>query len=81
MWHADPERRQSRLARARGPLIVAAIVGGALLQHFVASAPPAAPAHTPTPIPRPSVPPHATSEVKGLYLQSSSRVTPLLNGR
>lgn len=63
MWHADPDRRQSRLARARGPLIVAAIVGGAVLQHFVASAPPTAP----TPALRPSVPPHATSEVKGMY--------------
>ena len=71
MWHADPDRR-ARLARARGPLIVAAILGGAVLQHFVATAPPAAPARTPTPTPRPSAPPHATSEVKGLYLRPAA---------
>lgn len=71
MWHANPDQRQSRLVRARGPLIVAAIVGGAVLQHFVASAPPTPPTNTPSPTPRPSMPPHATSEVKGLSLRLS----------
>lgn len=47
MWHADPDRQRSALVRARWPLIVAAIVAGAVLQHLVAAPPAQAPANPP----------------------------------
>lgn len=50
MWHADPHHHPSRMARARRPLIVAAIVGGAILQHVMVSTPPEP---VPAPLPAP----------------------------
>lgn len=40
MWHSESRREAS--GAARRSLIIAAIVGGAVLQHLLVSAPPAA---------------------------------------
>lgn len=50
MWHADQDPRFTGMARARRPLIVAAIIGGAILQHILVTAPPAPAPTSPAPV-------------------------------
>jgi hypothetical protein len=40
MWQSEPDRRPTSIARARWPLIVAAVVAGAILQYVLAGPPP-----------------------------------------
>lgn len=56
MWHADQEHRAAGIARARRPLIAAAIVGGAILQHILVAAPPQPASLSPTPQAPPTAP-------------------------
>ena len=65
MWHADQEHRATRVARARRPLIVAAIIGGAILQHILVAAPPQPASLSPTPQAPHSAPAHAATGAQG----------------
>jgi hypothetical protein len=40
MWHSEPDRRPTFMARARWPLIIAAVIAGAILQYILAGTPP-----------------------------------------
>ncbi|HZS90046.1 MAG TPA: hypothetical protein VFE42_21440 [Chloroflexota bacterium] len=40
MWQSEPDRRPTSVVRARWPLIIAAVIAGAILQYLLAGAPP-----------------------------------------
>jgi hypothetical protein len=40
MWQSEPDRRPTTIARARWPLIIAAVIAGAILQYLLAGSPP-----------------------------------------
>ena len=49
MWDADSGQQTKRTTRGRRPLIVALVVCGAILQHFIVAPPPGAvPARAPS---------------------------------